>query len=329
MTHPTGPWPITFEDVLSARDRIRPLLPPTPMRRYPALDREIGHGIACWIKHENFQPTGAFKVRNAISVLAALPGPDRRRGVIAATRGNHGLGLAWAGRRIGVPVVVCVPEGNNPEKNEAIRDLGAELIIEGNDYDDAVQVAERIRADRGLRMVHSTNDPQVIAGAATMALEMLEDQPDLDGFVISVGGGSQAVGTMTVAKTLRPQAVVHAVQAAGAPAIHDAWHAGGAVGARRAVTFADGLATRSTYEMTFPALRSGLAGFVTVTEAEIAEAVRLLTRTTHTLVEGAGAAGVAGLKRLASDLEGRRIGCVISGGNIDAATLGRVLSGDL
>ncbi len=322
------PWPIGFADVLRARTRIAAFLAPTPLRTYAVLDREIGGGVRVFVKHENFQPTGAFKVRNGLSFLTAQDPSIRRRGLVAATRGNHGLGVAYAGALLQVPVTVCVPVGNNPEKNEMIQALGAELIEEGADYDAAVTVAERVVRERGAALVHSTNDREVIAGAATMTLEILEQAPDLGALVLGVGGGSQAVGALVVARRLAPSLQVYAVQAAGASAIHDAGLAGGGAPRRTATadTFADGLATRNTYELTFPALREGLAGFVTVTDAELASSLRLLLRTTHSLVEGAGAAGLAGLVSLRDRLRGRRVGIVLSGANIDGTTLQRVLS---
>jgi threonine dehydratase len=322
-------WPISLDDVLAARERLRPHLPPTPLREYSALDGEVGHRLRVLVKHENFQPTGAFKVRNGVSALTALDPDLRGRGVVAATRGNHGLGLAWAGQRLGMPVSVCVPVGNNPEKNAAMRALGARLLEEGRDYDESVAVAERLVRDEGLHLVHSTNDPSVLAGAATIALEMLEERSDLEALVFAVGGGSQAVGGLTVARALRPGLPVYAVQAAGASAIHDAWHLGRPVSKPSADTFADGLATRNTYPLTFGVLREGLAGFVAVPDAAIADAVRLLLATTHTLVEGAGAAGLAGLFALSETLAGKTVGIVLSGANIDAETLRRVLAREI
>jgi threonine dehydratase len=322
-------WPITLADVERARARLKPHLSPTPMQEHPVLDARVGHGVRVLVKHENHQPTGSFKVRNGISAVSALSAEERRRGIVAATRGNHGLGVAWAGRRLGAAVTICVPLGNSPDKNEGMRALGAELIEHGRDYDEAVVVATELVESKGMRLVHSTNDRDVLAGAATMALEMWEQAPDVDSLVIAVGGGSQAVGALTIARELAPQVRVYGVQAAGASAIHDGWHAKAETKKDAAITFADGLATRSTYAMTFGALCEGLAGFVTVTEAEIAEAVRDLLSATHNLAEGAGAAGLAGLKKLAPELAGQRVGVVLSGGNIDRETMRRVLSGEL
>jgi threonine dehydratase len=322
-------WPITIDDVRAARERLCAHLAPTPLRGYGTLDEAVGAGIRVLVKHENLQPTGAFKVRNALSALTALDAASRTRGVVAATRGNHGLGLAWAARSLGTRATVCVPLGNNPEKNAAVRALGARLVEEGRDYDESVAAAERLVREEGLSMVHSTNDARVVAGAGTLTLEMLEEAPAIDALVFAVGGGSQAVGGLTVTRALRPGLPVWAVQAAGASAIHDAWHLGRPVSHVSADTFADGLATRNTYPFTFGALREGLAGFVTVSDAQIAEAMRLALQTTHTLVEGAGAAGLAGLLALRETLAGRTVGIVLSGANVDLETLARVVNREI
>lgn len=317
--------PIAIDDVYAARERLAPYLAPTPMYAYPLLDEWIGHGIRVHVKHENFQPTNSFKVRNGLSFMSALPADQRERGVVAATRGNHGLGIAFAGRAFGVRTTICVPIGNNPDKNAGVRALGARLIEEGRDYDESLEVARRILDEDGGTIAHSTNDRNVVAGAATLSLEVLSQVPELDTMVIAIGGGSQAVGALTVAQALRPSLAIHGVQASGASAAHDSWHAKTMRTVDSANTIADGLATRTAYELTFPALRDGLAGFITVTDAEIAEAMRVLLRTTHSMVEPAGAAGLAGLRSLAPQLAGKRVGIVISGGNVDEATLRTVL----
>jgi threonine dehydratase len=315
-------WPIRFEDVCDARERIRKWLDPTPLATYRELDRETGARVL--VKHEERNPTRSFKARNGLAVLTAWgPGP----GVVAATRGNHGLGVAWAGSRLNVPVTICVPRGNSPAKNAAIRELGAELVEEGRDYDESVLTMRRLVQERGLREVHSTNEPLVIAGAGTMTLEIAEQADRLDAMVVAVGGGSQAVGALTVLRALRPDVKVYGVQAAGAAAIHDSWSARTPLTRPSASTFADGLATRMSYELTFPALCAGLQDFVTVSDAEIAAALRTLRRITGTTPEGAGAAGLAGLLKLG--LSRRTVAIVISGANIDADVLRCVLEGHL
>ena len=178
-------------------------------------------------------------------------------------------------------------------------------------------------------MVHATDNPRILAGAATLSVEILESAPDLDALVVAVGGGSQALGALTAARRLRPGLEVFGVQAERASAIHDSWHAGQPISKSSADTFADGRATRGVYESTFEPLREGLAGFVTVTEAQIAEGIRMLLRTTHNLAEGAGAAGLAGLVRLRDTLAGKKVGIILSGSNIDAATLQDVLAGKI
>jgi threonine dehydratase len=322
-------WPITIDDVRAARQRIVPYLDPTPLRTYAPLDDATGHGIRVLVKHENHNPTNAFKVRNALSAMTLLTEEERRRGVIAATRGNHGQGLAYAGMLLGIPVAICVPHGNNPEKNAAMRGYGAELIEAGDDYDEALAVVERLTAERGLVPIHGTNNAHVLAGAGTITLEIVEQAEALDAIVVAVGGGSQAVGALTVTRVLRPDVAVYAVQAAGAPAIYESWKAGRMLTLDSADTFADGVATRAAYAMTFPALHEGLAGFVTVTDAAIADAVRLLLETTHTLVEGAGAVGLAGVRAMADSLEGQHVAVILSGGNIDRETLRRVVNREI
>jgi threonine dehydratase len=325
----TAVWPIELDDVEAARDRIRPYLAPTPLRQYELLSTAVGSGVTVLVKHENHNPTNAFKIRNAIAAMSMLSTDEKRRGIVAATRGNHGQGLAYAGQLLGVPVTICVPYGNNPEKNAAMRAYGAELIEAGRDYDESLTKVDALKRERGLVGVHGTNNRYVIAGAGTITLEILEQDPDVDAIFIAVGGGSQAVGALTVLRARKPEARVFAVQAAGAPAIYESWKAGRSLTLDSADTFADGVATRSAYEMTFPALRDGLAGFVTVSDAEIAAALRLLLETTHNLVEGAGAAGLAGLRSMADHVAGQRVAIILSGGNIDAETLRRVVTGKI
>jgi threonine dehydratase len=320
--------PITFDDVRAARERLAPYLTPTPLRNYPVLDAAVP-GATLLVKHENMQPTGSFKVRNGLATVTALDSAQRSAGVVGATTGNHGLGLAFAGRQLGVPVTICVPHGNNPEKNAALRAWGAQVIEEGDDYDEAVAVAQGIVEREGRTLAHSTNNPNVLAGAGTMTLEIMEQAPALDTLLIAVGGGSQAVGAITVARAMQPGLRVIGVQAAGAPATHDGWHAKAPRRGDRAATFADGVATRSTYDLTFPSLVAGLADFITVTDAEIADAVRLIISSTHHLVEGAGAMGVAAARKLAGDLKGQRVGVIFCGANLDSAILRRILNMEL
>jgi threonine dehydratase len=326
---PATDWPITLADVQAARERISPYVTPTAFREYPRLAAHAGGGIRVFVKHENHQPTNSFKIRNGLSFMTALTDEQRRRGVVAASTGNHGQGIAYGGTLLGVETTICVPAGNNPDKNAAMRALGATLVEEGRDYDEAVRVMLRLAEEGGKTVAHSTNDPRIIAGAGTMTLEIIEQQPALDALIIAIGGGSQAVGALTVARALAPRLEVYGVQAAGAAAIHDSWHARKRLTRERADTFAEGVATRTTYDLTFPALQAGLAGFVTVTDAEIAEALRTIVSLAHNLVEGAGAMGFAALPKLRDRLEGKSVGIVFCGGTIDTNILKRILSEEM
>jgi threonine dehydratase len=317
---------ITVDDVRAAEARIRPHLAPTPMRHYPLLDALVGYGIEVWVKHENHHPTQSFKIRNGLNTVLGRDEASRRRGIIAASTGNHGLGVAYAGKLTGTPVTICVPEGNNPEKNAGIRALGAELVEVGARYDATIAACAAMAAERGMTIAHSTNDPLVLAGAGTMTLEILAQAPPLDALVIALGGGSQAVGALTVAAARQPGLRVYAVGASGAPAQYESWRRGERLTGQAVQTFAEGIATGAAYELTFETLRVGLAGFVTVTDEALYAAIRDLIRVTQNLPEGAGAAGLAGLRELAPELAGRRVGIVMCGGNLAERDLRRAIS---
>jgi threonine dehydratase len=318
---------ITIDDVIAARLRLAPYLSPSPVRHYRLLDELVGHGIRVLVKHENHLPVNSFKVRNGLSALTALPLDTAARGVIAASTGNHGQGLAYAGMKLGVPVTICVPERNNAEKNASIRALGATLVETGTSYDDALATSVALAEARGLTIVHSTNNRDVLAGAGTLTMELLEQAPETSAMVIAVGGGSQIVGALVVGNAVKPSLRVHGVQSAEAPAQYETWRAGALVPPIPARTFAEGIATRGGYEMTARTIREGVTDFITVSDADIAQAMRDLWRITHNLPEGAGAAGFAGLRALAPRLAGETVAVIISGGNVDTATAVRVLSG--
>lgn len=316
---------LTFSDILAAKDRLAPLVPVTPLRTYPSLDEAVGSGISVFVKHENHLPTNSFKYRNGLAALTALSPEERARGVIATTLGNHGQGVAIAARMLGVRAKIFVPRNNNADKNAAIRGFGAELVEVGDDYSQTIIAAERAVAETGMVFVHSFTNPAVVAGAATVALEMLEQQADLDALVLSVGGGSHAVGAILVARAMKPDLKIYGVQAQGAPAVHDSWRAGTILSAR-ADTFADGIRVTAPAGFGFRVLQEGLAGFVTVADRAIGVALQTYLRCTHNLCEGAGAAGLAGLCELTQALAGKRVGLVLTGSNIDRATLTAVLT---
>lgn len=315
----------TLQGVLEARQAIRPYLRPTPLLEHPLLSRELG--CRTWVKHENHNPTAAFKIRGGLNLLSRLSDEERARGLVTATRGNHGQSIALAGKIHGVKATIVVPFGNNPEKNAVMRAFGADLIEHGRDFDEARELVDELRQSRGMRLVHPANEPLLIEGVGTYALEVLEDLPDVDVIFVPLGGGSGACGILTVVKAMAPKARVVAVQASKAPSIRRSWLEGRIVTTDSADTIADGLATRVPFELTFEILRESIDDILEVSEEEIADAIRLYWRTTHNAAEGAAAAALAGARRRAADLKGKRVALIFTGGNIDTELLHRVLGG--
>lgn len=315
--------PPSLEDIRAARERIAPHITPTPLMRHPLLDAEVGHEL--WIKHENHNPTGAFKVRGGLNLVAALPEDERRRGVMTASTGNHGQSIALACRAHGVACTVFVPRGNNPDKNAAMRAFGAELVEYGRDFDEAREHCEAQSAAAGARYVHSANEPLLLAGVGTYALEIFEALPNAGVVFVAIGGGSGACGLITVRNALGARARIVGVGASNADAVYRSWKGPDRVVGASAATFADGIATRVTFDLTFGLLKRHLDDFVLLTEDELAEGVRMALRATHNLAEGAGAAALMAARKHGGDFEGPAV-AVMSGGNLDTATLRRILS---
>src|SRR5262245_17957872 len=253
-------------DVLAARRRIEPYLRPTPLYRYPALDSLAGAQL--WVKHENHQPIGAFKVRGGVNLVSQLSPDERRRGVITASTGNHGQSIAYAANLFGVRAIICVPEEANPVKVESMRALGAEILFHGRDFDDAREHCEKQSAEHGYRYIHSANEPLLIAGVGTYTLEILEAQPDIEVIVVPVGGGSGASGACTVAKAVSPSIEVIGVQSDAAPAAYRSWR-GRALVTDATSTIAEGLATRTAFELPQEILSRLLDDFVLVSDDEL------------------------------------------------------------
>jgi threonine dehydratase len=314
----------TYADVVAAEPVVHAYLRPTPLYEWPALSRLLGFRYL--LKHENHTPTTAFKVRGGLNLVARLPEDQKRRGVIGCTTGNHGQSLAYACRRFGVRCVLVVPARNNPDKVEAMRALGAEILEHGADYDEARVHCEAVCRREGLRYVHSANEPDLIAGVGTYALEIFEELPDPDVLLVPVGLGSGICGTALVAAERRPQARVIGVQAEGAPAVTLSWRAGRPVETGTPQTFAEGMATRVPAEMTLEIMRRRVHDMVLVGEEALREAIVLLLRLTHNLAEGAGAAATAAAFRLRERLAGKTVVGVLSGGNLDLRELARLLA---
>ena len=305
-------------DVLAARQRITPYLRPTPLYHYPAL--EMLTGAPVWVKHENHQPVGAFKVRGGVNLLSQLPPAERRRGVITASTGNHGQSVAYAANLFGVHAVICMPERANPVKVESMQALGAEVIFHGQDFDEAREHCEKQASEHGYRYIHSGNEPALIAGVATCTLEILEARPDTEVVVVPIGGGSGAAGACVVATAIRPSIEVIGVQSEAAPAAYRSWRARALV-ADATSTFAEGLATRTAFELPQQILRELLDDFVLVSEEALRSATRLMIEKTRNLVEPAGAASLAAVLSAPERFAGRKVSIVCSGGNISPAQL--------
>jgi threonine dehydratase len=305
-------------DVLVAGRRIAPYLQPTPLYRYPALDALTG--VRVQVKHENHQPVGAFKVRGGVNLVSQLSADERERGVIAASTGNHAQSIAFAADLFGVRAVICMPEQANPVKVESVRALGAEVIFHGADFDEAREHCEKQATQHGYRYIHSGNEPLLISGVATCTLEILQAQPETEMIVVPVGGGSGAAGTCIVASAVRPSIEVIAVQAEAAPAAYRSWRAGTLV-EDTCSTFAEGLATRTAFELPQQILRRLLNDYVLVSEDQIRTATRLMISKTRNLVEPAGAAALAAVLADPQRFAGRKVAIICSGGNISPAQL--------
>jgi threonine dehydratase len=313
----------TLADVYAARPRVARIVRPSPLLHHPLLAAETGLDIR--VKHENHNPTGAFKVRGGANLIASLPAGERR-GVITATTGNHGQSIALACRQEGVACTIVVPLGNNPVKVAAMKGLGAEIVEHGRDFDEAREHSVELAAERGFRYIHSGDEPLLIAGVGTGTLEIVEEQPGIDVIIVPIGGGSGACGCAIVRSGLGSRARVIGVQAERADAFARSWRGTARVVGERCDTFAEGMATRVTFDLPFGILKQQLDDIVTLSEDELAEGVRLALRTTHNLAEGAGAASLIAAMKLRDQLAGKRVVCVMSGGNIDRATLTRVLT---
>ena len=246
-------------------------------------------------------------------------------GVIAASTGNHGQSIAYAAQLFGVRAVICVPEGANPLKLEAMRALGAEIVLHGADFDEAREHCQQLASERGMRYVHSGNEPALLAGVATATLEILEEQPEIDTLVVPVGGGSGAAAACIAGKAVKPSLRVIGVQSQGAPAAYRSWREGELV-ADRMNTFAEGLATRVGFDLPQRVLRERLDDFVLVSDEAIRAAILTLTEATRTLVEAAGAAPLAAALELRPGLADRRVGLICSGGNITLAQLASLVA---
>jgi threonine dehydratase len=319
---------VSLAQIRIAQEIVYRTLKPTPLQEYPLLNAEANARI--WLKHENHLPTGAFKVRGGLNFMHHFAAARTHHGVITATRGNHGQSIALAARQYGIPATIVVPFGNNPEKNAAMQAYGARLIEHGRDFDEAAEKVAELSQTENLRFIHSANEPHLINGVGTYALEMVaamqERGEQIDAVFVPIGLGSGICGTITALRALTPETKIYGVQAEGAPSLYLSWQAGHIVETKDAHTFADGVATRVPAALTFDIIQRGVDEIVLVSESEIFRAIRLLWRTTHNLVEGAGAIATAATLKLREQLAGKNVVNVLSGANLDTASIVRIFS---
>jgi len=315
--------PVSYEDVVEALPRVRSVLKPTPLYEWSGLSELLG--CQYFVKHENHQPVGAFKIRGGINLVSTLTDDERAAGILGCSTGNHGQSLAYAARKFGVECTIVVPVGTNPGKCIAIRRLGAKLIEHGRDFDEARAYVESELVQTGLRYVHSANEPKLIAGVGSMAVEIFDDLPDPDVILVPIGLGSGTASTCIVSKHLRPETKIIGVQAEGAPAVAMSWKNGQIGTDFPCNTWAEGVATRVPAEMTLGIMNELLDDVILVSDDEMRQAVYWLLEHTHNLAEGAGAATLAAAWRERSRFAGKKVVGVLSGGNLDLAQLPQIL----
>ncbi len=313
----------TFLDVIRARPVIQPYLKPTPLHRYPALDDLLDATV--YVKHENYQPIGAFKVRGGINLISRLSAEEKKRGVTTASTGNHGQSIAYSARIFDVPATIVVPEKANPVKVEAIKSHGAEIIFHGRDFDEAKVFCKQFSEERGILFISSGDEPLLIAGVGTHTLEILEERPEVDTVIVPIGGGSGASGACLAAKGINPKIKVIGVQASGAPSAYLTWKARTWTESKTE-TIAEGLATREPFMVPQQILWNYLDDFILVEDEELKHAVRLLLEKAKTLAEPAGAASLAAAIKLREQLRGKTIALILSGGNISPDQLRAILT---
>jgi len=312
----------TFKDVLNARRLIRDYLPRTPLYSYPQINQLLDARV--YIKHENHLPTGAFKTRGGINLIYNLARKQREQGVVTASTGNHALSIVYASNLFNVPVTVVMPEKSNPTKVKAIKSMGAQIVFFGRIFDESKEYAEKLAGERGARFIHPANEPDLIAGVGTYALEIYEEVPNLDVIIVPVGGGSGASGCCIVTEAVNPECQVIGVQAAMAPAAYLSWKDGKIV-KDKMETAAEGLATEIGYELTQEILQDYLADFILVTEEAMVQAILLIMELIRNMAEEAGASPLAAALKINEKLKGKSVALVLTGGNISMARLRKIL----
>lgn len=313
---------LTLDSVYKAKYVLKDVIRPTNVIPAP----KLRPGTDLYLKTENLQVTGAFKIRGAYYKISQLSEEERQRGVVACSAGNHAQGVALAAQRYGIKAVICLPDGAPISKVEATRSYGAEICLVEGVYDDAYQKALSLRDEEGYTFIHPFDDPAVIAGQGTIALELAEQVPDLDAIIVPIGGGGLISGIAYTMKSLNPNVKIYGVQAAGAPSMMNSIRDSRIETLESVVTIADGIAVKQPGELTYELCSRYVDEIVTVTDDEISAAILALMEQHKLVTEGAGAVAVAAAMFGKVDLEGKKTVCLLSGGNIDVTILSRVIT---
>ena len=313
----------TINDIHRARTAIRGHILRTPLRHYPVLSELLDADV--WVKHENFQLLGAFKVRGGINLVSQTSQAERDRGFVTASSGNHGQSIAYAAREFGSACTVVLPEGANPAKANSITALGADLVFHGDVFERSREHAEKLAEKEGMRFIHAANEPLLVAGVGTYSIEVHEDLKEIDFMIVPIGAGSGASGACIVSDSVSPSTHVVGVQATKAPAAYHAWKSG-RFETYPMSTLAEGLATESAYSLPIGILRNRLKEFLLVEDSEIRSAIASYVHATRTLVEHAGAASLAAAMNMKDRIRGKRVVLIASGANITTQQLKQVLS---
>jgi len=315
---------IPFENIKKAHERIKNVVYKTPFAYAPILSQKVGNEI--FLKKENLQTTGAFKLRGAFNKIASIPEEKRKKGVIAASAGNHAQGVAFSANYFNVPAIIVMPEATPLTKVTGVKEYGGEVVLAGNNYDEAYEYAVKLAEEKGLEFIHPFADDEVIAGQGTIAIEMLEQVPDLDYIIVPIGGGGLISGIASAAKQINPHIKVIGVTAEGAPAMRLSFLSGSVQDTTFVKTIADGIAVRDTNPKMYKLVKEVVDDIVEVDDEEIANAILFLMERQKVVVEGAGAVGVAALLHHKIKFTApKKVGVVLSGGNIDVTMINLII----
>lgn len=312
----------TLHDIITARKIVYQHLKPTPLHYYSTLSELIGAEV--WVKHENHQPVGAFKVRGGVNLAAHLSDAEKAAGLYTASTGNHGQSIAFAARAYGIKATIAVPEEANPSKVKAMRRMGAEIIFHGKDFDTAREMIMTMAEEKGGKYIGPTEET-LICGVGSYALEILDDLPDMEAIIVPVGGGSSACAAGIVCKSINEKIEVFGCQSAAAPSMQLSWKSGEIISAQME-TFAEGVATRVPFPNTQRIMKEYLDDFLLVNDNEIEESILLYLKHTHNLAEGAGAIPLATALRYKDRFRGKKIVLVLSGGNLNINKLRKIIA---